>query len=112
MSQRSSVEMNMKETGQTMMEPTITCPKCKSEIRLLSFICEPRVIDFYERIPQHRCNRANDARMRNPYAIDHVERLDAFRESVRNENGYFCLGCSLIVAQLGQPTIAPILGSF
>lgn len=46
----------MKETGQTMMEPTITCPKCKSEIRLTESLAAPLIeatrLQFEQKLSQ------------------------------------------------------------
>ena len=49
--------------------------------------------------------------IRNPYAIDISERGDVFRQFNSYQDGYLGFGGTLIVAELGQPTIAPRLGT-
>jgi len=49
--------------------------------------------------------------MRNPHPVNQFERLHILGKSEADDNRHLCLGRPLVVAQLRQPAIAPVLGA-
>ncbi|OIQ69920.1 hypothetical protein GALL_484720 [mine drainage metagenome] len=56
-------------------------------------------------------DRQGGAGVSDPYAIDDLEGFDALGQCVADEDGYLGLGGALVVAQLGEPAVAPVLGA-
>ena len=46
-----------------------------------------------------------------PNTINNIKSFNAFWQYLTNENRHLRFGSSLIIAQLGEPAVAPILGS-
>lgn len=46
-----------------------------------------------------------------PDALNHFESFNAFRQYLAHDHGDFCLRSALIIAQLYQPGIAPVIGA-